>query len=100
MNRDDANAILPIIQAFAEGKTIQVKKYSDARLEWRDCEYPKFDCSASSYRIKPDPPKEFWINCYEHDHTTKYFIHETEESAIAGRQLGKNVKTLHVREVE
>lgn len=47
MTREEAKELLPIIQAFAEGKTI----------EWKDLvvESPHFDCKPSCYRIKPEP---------------------------------------------
>lgn len=50
MTREQAKAILPIIQAYAEGKTIQVKIIDD---EWIDIENPLFSGSPDEYRIKP-----------------------------------------------
>ena len=38
MTREQAKELLPIIQAFAEGKTIQVW----ANDTWQDEEYPSF----------------------------------------------------------
>ena len=53
MTREEAKELLPIIQAFAEGKTIEI---GDNR-GWRDLiiDSPKFDCEPSCYRIKPEP---------------------------------------------
>ena len=53
MTREEAKELLPIIQAFSEGKTIEI--YSDS--EWKDLIIGsiKFDCKPSCYRIKPDP---------------------------------------------
>lgn len=53
MTREEAKELLPIIQAFSEGKTIEI--YSDR--EWQDLiiENIKFDCKPSCYRIKPEP---------------------------------------------
>ena len=53
MTREEAKELLPIIQAFAEGKTIEI--YSNA--EWQDLIIGsiKFDCKPSCYRIKPEP---------------------------------------------
>ena len=53
MTREEAKELLPIIQAFSEGKTIEI--YSDS--EWQDLIIGsiKFDCKPSCYRIKPDP---------------------------------------------
>ena len=55
MNRNQAKQLLPIIQAYAEGKTIQSH---DSLIEiggWEDCENPKFENSDYNYRIKPEP---------------------------------------------
>ena len=53
MTRKEAKELLPIIQAFAEGKTIEM--YNNT--EWQDLiiESIKFDCKPSCYRIKPEP---------------------------------------------
>ena len=53
MTREEAKELLPIIQAFAEGKTIEIGD----NLGWKDLiiESPKFDCKPSCYRIKPEP---------------------------------------------
>ena len=50
MTREQAKELLPIIQAFADGKTIQVW-YNDT---WQDEEYPSFG-ELSLFRIKPEP---------------------------------------------
>lgn len=50
MTREEAKEMLPIIQAFADGKTIQVW-YNDT---WQDEEYPSFG-ELSLFRIKPEP---------------------------------------------
>ena len=52
MTREEAKEFLPIIQAFADGKTIEI--YDD---EWKtmDLKDPHFDCVPSHYRIKPEP---------------------------------------------
>ena len=50
MTREEAKELLPIIQAFAEGKTIQVW----ANDTWQDEEYPFFG-ELSLFRIKPEP---------------------------------------------
>ena len=51
MTREQAKEILPIIQAFAEGKAIQFKtKYVD----WIETDCPTW-VKQSQYRIKPEP---------------------------------------------
>ena len=53
MTRKEAKELLPIIRAFAEGKTIEIYN----KTEWQDLiiESIKFDCKPSCYRIKPEP---------------------------------------------
>ena len=50
MTREQAKELLPIIQAFVDGKTIQLW-YNDT---WQDEEYPSF-FELSLFRIKPEP---------------------------------------------
>ena len=55
MNRKEAKELMPIIQAFAEGKTIQ---YYDSLIDiadWEDCENPDFENLTYEFRIKPEP---------------------------------------------
>ena len=50
MSREEAKELLPIIQAFAEGKAIQVW----ANDTWKDEDYPFFG-PLCQFRIKPEP---------------------------------------------
>ena len=52
MNRQQAKELLPIIQAFAEGKIIQVRTNSISK--WIETTTPAFDL-LHEYRIKPEP---------------------------------------------
>lgn len=56
MNRKEAAELLPFIQAYIKGKTIQVKNQKDSKgtEEWLDVINPNFDMSPSCYRIKPE----------------------------------------------
>lgn len=54
MNKDNAKEFLPLVQALAEGKTIQYK-HEGYDKEWRDYRNPSFHHPASYYRIKPEP---------------------------------------------
>lgn len=51
MNREQAKKLLPIIQAFAEGKTVQYK----TEKEWIQTNVPTFNPYLWEYRIKPEP---------------------------------------------
>lgn len=51
MNRERAKELLPLMQAFAEGKTIQ--QYNYLTEDWVDLESPVFT-AMDIYRIKPE----------------------------------------------
>lgn len=51
MTREQAKELLPIIQAFAEGKTIE---YSYDGEHWESTDAPSWDCDVM-FRIKPEP---------------------------------------------
>lgn len=56
MNRQQAKELLPIIQAYAEGKTIQVKASDNLWYEYNGNNNKlKFDSDPQNYRIKPEP---------------------------------------------
>lgn len=52
MTREEAKKFYPILQAFAEGKVIQVNYKTGG---WEDCAEPLFNGKPRSYRIKPEP---------------------------------------------
>ena len=54
MNRKEAAELLPIIQAFAEGKAIESRCIKGDTSLWYDDEDPSFDDDLE-YRIKPEP---------------------------------------------
>lgn len=74
MDRQQAKELLPIIQAFVEGKTIQVKA-SDGLWYSREgerCEI-NFNSDPQIYRIKPEPKyrpfkdaEECWLEMQKH----------------------------------
>lgn len=70
MNKDNAKDFLPLVQALAEGKTIQIMT---ADRGWVDF-YKEivFSLSAKYYRIKPVPTKA-WINIYSNSLQTQLF---------------------------
>ena len=53
MNRNQAKALLPIIQAYAEGKAIESRCIKGDKSLWYDDEDPSFDDDLE-YRIKPE----------------------------------------------
>jgi len=61
MTPERAKELLPIIQAYAEGKTIQYR--ANINVGWRDAGGPRWD-DDFEYRIKPEP-KVIYVNEYE-----------------------------------
>ena len=57
MNQQNAHLYLPLIQALAEGKTIQHRH--NPNHEWFNNDAPTFQAEPESYRIKPEPRE--WI---------------------------------------
>ena len=51
MTREEAKELLPVIQAYAEGKTIQ---FNHSVNGWTDLPSPDFFSSSKNYRIKPE----------------------------------------------
>jgi hypothetical protein len=99
MNRERAKELLPIIQAFAEGKIVQARQIGG---EWLNIYDPYFGYPANDkieYRIKPEP-LECWVNVYEDGGIGVY---ETEEEANVHASIGgshrPDVKVVHMREV-
>jgi hypothetical protein len=62
MNREQAKKLLPIIQAFAEGKTILVQEDIDWRYLSDDAD---FNLNPLRYRIKPEPKYHSFLNAEE-----------------------------------
>lgn len=54
MTREEAKVLLPIIQAYAEGKAIESRCIKGDTSLWYDDEDPSFD-DEFEYRIKPEP---------------------------------------------
>lgn len=53
MNREQAKELLPIIQAFTEGKKIEYREKGEEY--WGVTNTPTFNINANEYRIKPEP---------------------------------------------
>lgn len=69
MTREEAKELIPIIQAFADGKTIEFFKQG----EWMELNDPDFMWSAYKYRIKPEQKyrpfktkEECWTEMHKH----------------------------------
>ena len=54
MTREEIKKMLPILQAFADGKTIESRCIKGDKSLWYDDDDPSFD-NDLEYRIKPEP---------------------------------------------
>ena len=64
MTREEAKELMPIIQAFAEGKTIEYRELGGA---WKEAHTPTWS-SRLFYRIKPEPkyrPFKSQVECLQ-----------------------------------
>ena len=82
MTREEAKELIPIIQAFADGKTIEFFKQG----EWMELNDPDFIWSANKYRIKPEPKyrpfnsqEECWNEMLKHQPFGWLRIKDTDE---------------------
>lgn len=57
MNKDNAKDYLPLVQALAEGKEIQMLNCHD---QWQDSVELELCYPASRYRVKPEP-RRWWL---------------------------------------
>ena len=62
MDRKKAAELLPIIQAYAEGKVIQINQSFSG---WEDSNEPLFNGDPSVYRIKPESKYRPFANAEE-----------------------------------
>ena len=74
MTREEVKQLLPIIQAFAEGKAIESRCIKGDKSLWYDDEDPSFD-NDLEYRLKPEPKyrpfknaEECWTEMEKHKH--------------------------------
>jgi hypothetical protein len=60
MTKENAHLFLPLVEAMAEGKTIQQQSLNG---NWQDLPTVYFNSDFESYRIKPEPrkPLECWV---------------------------------------
>lgn len=98
MTRERAKVLLPIIQAWAEGKIIQWRfpqSPNPKNREWDTITFePTFDTTAAEYRVKPEP-REFWIGmCGKHGVRCAPLCALDSPSACCG-----DGEIIHVREV-
>lgn len=96
MNQEQAKAWLPLIQAVAEGKKLQIKHRSlnantmmrdSPRFKWRDYEglfADLFVGTAAEFRIKPEQKKGWYRVALKKSDNDKYYTmsYELEEEEL------------------
>lgn len=65
MTIEQVKVLLPIIQAFAEGKKIQSRCITGETSLWWDDNNPTFEDDNFEYRIKPEPKYRAFTNAQE-----------------------------------
>ena len=110
MTREEVKAKLPIIEAFAKGKTIQF--YEDGK--WFDIYETDFNYSTDKYRIKPKPKyrpfknrEECWQEMQKHqpfgwvkekDGEGLYLIHGINNSIVTTDDIDSFKDAMHIYE--
>ena len=110
MTREEVKAKLPIIEAFAEGKTIQFYNGD----EWADLDEATFSASPDKYRIKPEPKyrpfknqEECWQEMQKHqpfgwvkgkDGGALYLIHGISNSKVTTDDIDSFKEAMHIYE--
>lgn len=97
MDRNQAKRLLPIIQAFTEGKVIQSRHIKSGSSLWYEVETPNFDNNDFEYRIKPESKyrpfknaEECWHEIRKHEPFIKY---KTIESSKDVYLIIQRIKT-------
>lgn len=88
MNKEKAQQYLPLIQAFAEGKTLQYK--CSIENKWRDTPDLSFILAPKRYRIKPEPIKqEFYYIIHKEDANNPqgYYFYTYNDLSAAEKHL-------------
>lgn len=66
MNRKEAKELLPIIQAFSEGRVIEFSSITDVSKAWREVtDFPIGMIKNFKFRIKPEPKYRPFANAEE-----------------------------------
>ena len=75
MDRNQAKELLPIIQAYAEGKSIEFSSITDVSKAWREVtDFPLGMIDSFKFRIKPETKyrpfadaEECWVEMCKHN---------------------------------
>lgn len=90
MNREQATKLLPIIQAWVEGKDIECKDHLNLSPHWLPitCQDNHYFSHTWEYRIKPEV-KDRWANVYGNRGPSVGTVWLTKELADANQAQGR-----------
>lgn len=105
MNKDNAKDYLPLVQALADGKTIQ--RDFGTGIGWEDTEDPSFIYGPGCYRVKPEPRERWVVEYTAKSGSLRMWVYETETEAretashpcVIGAAEDGNIRVYKVREV-
>ena len=81
MNKDNAHLYLPLVQALAEGKTIQYANKNYPNTGWKTLDDFTLAGDPDCYRIKPEP-KTAWYRVAETTYGPTTANNEADEHAL------------------
>lgn len=98
MNRNQAKELLPIIQAYAEGKSIEFSSITDVSKAWTEVtDFPLGMIDSFKFRIKPEPKyrpfkdaEECWKEMEKHQ---PFGWVKTKDKGIRSCIIGLNQKS-------
>lgn len=96
MNKSNARDYLPLVQALAEGKVIQML---EGHGYWVDMVEISSDIPASLYRIKPEP-REIWSNRFSGGYETPAQYKSEEQAKLCDSTCGGAVQVLYREVIE
>lgn len=73
-------AMLPVLQAYADGATVQINMGNKDYPDWEDCRNPRFNGDPTHYRAKPRPVVRW---CILRSSGEISVLYDTEEAAAA-----------------
>jgi len=96
MNRERVKELLPVFQAYAEGKDIEMRDPDDPLDKWGVISEPAFARSLE-YRIKPEP-RVIYVNEYPGGAPTCYLDKTVAKELAASNATRKAVRYIECPE--
>lgn len=78
MNKDNAKDFLPLVQALADGKTVEIRYGAG----WKELDSYRFSSPVEDYRIKPEPRVE-WVVFSKNGNSLCCYSNEEDAKLLA-----------------